>query len=292
MHRREGGGWPDDSGNAPRRHGGGGAAAIQRLMDAPPPTSSLADPRASPHPPQPRSVRGETRPGRGDPPPWSPCPSQQGGVAQKGRPRVPHRDDTPASPGLPPPAAASPPPRRRGGGEQTEQQTNGGPGGRRRSRHRLGHTHSTAPPTPTLPPLRSVAVAPERGSRRRAHARGAGHTRRHGKIRAAGRPPRRRCSLSRRRGCGQRGQVGRAQQWAPAWPHTHTTTRAPHHATGLSSRPRRRAALWHWFPPQCTAGSPTHATGGGGGAGDNVRAGGRPVGARRGLPTKRTAAST
>lgn len=239
-----------------------------------------------PAPPPPRSVRGETRPGRGDPPPSSPCPSQQG-VAQKRKAAgCRTANDTPAGvPASRRPAAAPPPPRRRGG-EQPGKRIKQRVGGRRRPRHRLGHTHPTRPPRPTLSPLRCVTVAPERGGGADERQRGGeGHTQRQWTIRAGRGAPPADDARFLAGGCGgQQTLAGRPQQRAPVWP-TPTTTRPS--SRNWPTRPAptvvRRCGIGSPLPR--TAGRPADATGGGGGAGYNVCApGGEPWVTRHALP--------
>lgn len=185
-----------------------------------------------PAPPPPRSVRGETRPGRGDPPPSSPCPSQQG-VAQKRKAAgCRTANDTPAGvPASRRPAAAPPPPRRRGG-EQPGKRIKQRVGGRRRPRHRLGHTHPTRPPRPTLSPLRCVTVAPERGGGADERQRGERDT-----PSAIGQsgwggapPPQTMLAFSPAGVGGSRRWRGGRSSGRPSGPHPRR--RAPHHATG------------------------------------------------------------
>lgn len=141
-------------------------------------------------------------------------------------------NDTPAGvPASRRPAAAPPPPRRRGG-EQTGKRIKQRVGGRRRPRHRLGHTHPTRPPRPTLSPLRCVTVAPERGGGADERQRGErdtpsaiGHSGRGGAP-----PPQTMLAFSPAGvGGSRRGRGGRSsgRPWGP-----HPRRRAPHHATG------------------------------------------------------------
>lgn len=239
-----------------------------------------------PAPPPPRSVRGETRPGRGDPPPSSPCPSQQG-VAQKKEGRgCRTANDTPAGvPASRRPAAAPPPPRRRGGGANRE--TNKTAGG--------GASPPEAPPwphTPDAPAATHTVAAPlchsgtraGRG-RRRAPARGEGHTQRQWTIRAGRGAPPADDARFLAGGCGgQQTRTGRPQQRAPVGP-TPTTTRPS--SRNWPTRPAptvaRRCGIGSPLPR--TAGRPADATGGGGGAGYNVCApGGEPWVTRHALP--------
>lgn len=239
-----------------------------------------------PAPPPPRSVRGETRPGRGDPPPSSPCPSQQG-VAQKRKAAgCRTANDTPAGvPASRRPAAAPPPPRRRGGGANRE--TNKTAGG--------GASPPEAPPwphTPDAPAATHTVAAPlchsgtraGRG-RRRAPARGEGHTQRYWTIRVGRGAPPADDARFLAGGCGgQQTLAGRPQQRAPVGP-TPTTTRPS--SRNWPTRPAptvaRRCGIGSPLPR--TAGRPADATGGGGGAGYNVCApGGEPWVTRHALP--------
>lgn len=239
-----------------------------------------------PAPPPPRSVRGETRPGRGDPPPSSPCPSQQG-VAQKRKAAgCRTANDTPAGvPASRRPAAAPPPPRRRGGGANRE--TNKTAGG--------GASPPEAPPwphTPDAPATTHTVAAPlchsgtraGRG-RRRAPARGEGHTQRYWTFRAGRGAPPADDARFLAGGCGgQQTRTGRPQQRAPVGP-TPTTTRPS--SRNWPTRPAptvvRRCGIGSPLPR--IAGRPADATGGGGGAGYNVCApGGEPWVTRHALP--------
>lgn len=239
-----------------------------------------------PAPPPPRSVRGETRPGRGDPPPSSPCPSQQGEAQKSKAAGCRTANDTPAGvPASRRPAAAPPPPRRRGGGANRE--TNKTAGG--------GASPPEAPPwphTPDAPAATHTVAAPlchsgtraGRG-RRRAPARGEGHTQRYWTIRVGRGAPPADDARFLAGGCGgQQTLAGRPQQRAPEWP-TPTTTRPS--SRNWPTRPAptvvRRCGIGSPLPR--TAGRPADATGGGGGAGYNVCApGGEPWVTRHALP--------
>lgn len=292
MHRRGGGGWPRrgvagrqrERTSTTRWRWRGGYPTFNGC------TSAHLGPgrptRLPPPPPPPRSARGETRPSRGDPPPSSPCPSQQG-VAQKKEGRgCRTANDTPAGvPASRRPAAAPPPPRRRGGGANRE--TNKTAGG--------GASPPEAPPwphTPDAPAATHTVAAPlchsgtraGRG-RRRAPARGEGHTQRYWTIRVGRGAPPADDARFLAGGCGgQQTLAGRPQQRAPVWP-TPTTTRPS--SRNWPTRPAptvaRRCGIGSPLPR--TAGRPADATGGGGGAGYNVCApGGEPWVTRHALP--------
>lgn len=292
MHRRGGGGWPRrgvagrprERTSTTRWRWRGGYPTFNGC------TSAHLGPgrptRLPPPPPPPRSVRGETRPGRGDPPPSSPCPSQQGEAQKSKAAGCRTANDTPAGvPASRRPAAAPPPPRRRGGGANRE--TNKTAGG--------GASPPEAPPwphTPDAPATTHTVAAPlchsgtraGRG-RRRAPARGRGtHPAPMDNPGGAGRPPRGRCSLSRRRVWGAADAGGAAAAAGARVAHTHDDapliTQLAH-----SSRPHRCAALWHWFPPPAhsRATSRRHRRGWRCRV-QRLRAGGRTAGARRALP--------
>lgn len=217
-----------------------------------------------------------------------------GGPKKEGR-GVPHRQRHPGGcPRLPPPRGRAPAATAAGGGATRE--TNKTAGG--------GASPPEAPPwphTPDAPATTHTVAAPlchsgtraGRG-RRRAPARGRGtHPAPMDNPGGAGRPPRGRCSLSRRRVWGAADAGGAAAAAGARVAHTHDDapliTQLAH-----SSRPHRCAALWHWFPPPAhsRATSRRHRRGWRCRV-QRLRAGGRTVGdpPRPPLP-KRPAAST
>lgn len=294
MHRRGGGGWPRRGvAGRPRertsttrwRWRGGyptfngctsahlGPGRPTRLPPPPPhlgPCGERHGPAEGTH-----RRRRRVRPNRGRP--------------KKARPRGAAPPTTPRRVS-PPPGAPRPRPRRHGGGggEQTGKRIKQRVGGRRRPRHRLGHTHPTRPPRPTLSPLRCVTVAPERGGGADERQRGGeGHTQRQWTIRAGRGAPPADDARFLAGGCGgQQTRTGRPQQRAPVGP-TPTTTRPS--SRNWPTRPAptvvRRCGIGSPLPR--IAGRPADATGGGGGAGYNVCApGGEPRVPAAPSPTK------
>lgn len=209
-----------------------------------------------------------------------------GSGPKKGRPRVPHRQRHPGGcPRLPPPRGRAPAATAAGGGATRE--TNKTAGG--------GASPPEAPPwphTPDAPATTHTVAAPlchsgtraGRG-RRRAPARGEGHTQRYWTFRAGRGAPPADDARFLAGGCGgQQTLAGRPQQRAPVWP-TPTTTRPS--SRNWPTRPAptvaRRCGIGSPLPR--TAGRPADATGGGGGAGYNVCApGGEPWVTRHALP--------
>lgn len=210
-----------------------------------------------------------------------------GGPKKEGR-GVPHRQRHPGGcPRLPPPRGRAPAATAAGGGATRE--TNKTAGG--------GASPPEAPPwphTPDAPATTHTVAAPlchsgtraGRG-RRRAPARGEGHTQRYWTFRAGRGAPPADDARFLAGGCGgQQTRTGRPQQRAPVGP-TPTTTRPS--SRNWPTRPAptvaRRCGIGSPLPR--IAGRPADATGGGGGAGYNVCApGGEPRVPAAPSPTK------